>query len=265
MKAIQHIRGIRRFLRLAQARHGAPPPDRLHRPPGDAGRRLAADPRAARAARGHRAAVGPEEVAPPRELGRARRSTRGPRRSCATTTGRTTRSSPPASGCARRTAGAASRRTGGSRSRSRSAAEPWAPPRCPAATLRAARVLLGVAIAVSVVHYVDNFANWADYPHPPSGPDPSRAVIAGAWVVFTASALAGYVLLRRGHVTAAALCLALYSGSGLVGLGALHRRGRHGHALVAAGARDGRHPLRRRGAVLRRPARPPAARAGVTG
>jgi hypothetical protein len=88
----------------------------------------------------------------------------------------------------------------------------------PAATLRAARVLLGVAIAVSVVHYVDNFANWADYPHPPSGPDPSRAVIAGAWVVFTASALAGYVLLRRGHVTAAALCLALYSGSGLVGL-----------------------------------------------
>jgi len=75
-----------------------------------------------------------------------------------------------------------------------------------------------VAIAVSVVHYVDNVANWADYPHPPTGPDPSRAVIAGAWVLFTAFALAGYVLLRRGHVTAAALCLALYSGSGLVGL-----------------------------------------------
>ena len=54
-----------------------------------------------------------------------------PRRSCATTTSRTTRSSPPATGSGPRTAGAASRRAASSRSRSRSAAEPWAPCRCP--------------------------------------------------------------------------------------------------------------------------------------
>jgi hypothetical protein len=89
----------------------------------------------------------------------------------------------------------------------------------PDATLRTLRVLLAVAIAVSVVHYADNVANFADYPEPESGPAPSRTVIAIAWFAFTAAALAGYALLKRGHVTAAALCLAFYSGSGLVGLG----------------------------------------------
>ena len=83
----------------------------------------------------------------------------------------------------------------------------------------ALRLLLGVAIAVSVVHYADNVAHYADYPQPDGGPAPSRATIALAWVAFTAFAVAGYVLLRRGRTTAAAVCLALYSGSGLIGLG----------------------------------------------
>ena len=62
----------------------------------------------------------------------------------------------------------------------------------PDATLRTLRVLLAVAIAVSVVHYADNVANFADYPEPDSGPAPSRTVIAVAWFAFTAAAVAGY-------------------------------------------------------------------------
>ena len=88
----------------------------------------------------------------------------------------------------------------------------------PAATLRTLRVLLAVAIAVSVVHYADNVANLADYPHPASGPDPSRAVIAGAWVVFTAAALAGTCCCAAGTSRRPRCASRFYSGSGLVGL-----------------------------------------------
>ena len=40
------------------------------------------------------------------------------------------------------------------------------------------RRLLVAAVAVSIVHYADNVVNYADYPDPTSGPDPSREVIA---------------------------------------------------------------------------------------
>jgi hypothetical protein len=85
--------------------------------------------------------------------------------------------------------------------------------------VRTLKVLLAVAVAVSVVHYTDNVFNYSAYPDPTSGPDPSRAVIGAAWFVFTAFAVAGYRLYRDGRRSAAALCLAAYSGSGLVGLG----------------------------------------------
>jgi len=81
------------------------------------------------------------------------------------------------------------------------------------------RALLAVAIAVSIVHYVDNTLNYDAYPQPTSGPAPSQLVVGVSWFAFTAFASAAYVLLRRGRTTAAAICLALYSGSGLVGLG----------------------------------------------
>lgn len=87
------------------------------------------------------------------------------------------------------------------------------------APVRALRAVLIAAVAVSVVHYADNVANFADYPEPESGPAPSQGVIAVSWFAFTAFALAGYLLLRRGRPTAAAACLAVYSASGLVGLG----------------------------------------------
>jgi hypothetical protein len=85
--------------------------------------------------------------------------------------------------------------------------------------VRTLRVLLAVAVAVSVVHYTDNVFNYADYPEPTSGPAPSQGVVGAAWFVFTAFAAAGYRLYREGRRRAAALCLAAYSGSGLVGFG----------------------------------------------
>lgn len=85
--------------------------------------------------------------------------------------------------------------------------------------LRFARVLLGVAIAVSIVHYADNVANYDAYPVPGSGPAPSKGLVAVSWFVFTAFGLGGFAFLRRGRVSRAAACFAVYSASGLVGLG----------------------------------------------
>ena len=85
--------------------------------------------------------------------------------------------------------------------------------------LRILRPLLAVAIAVSIVHYLDNTINYADYPQSANLPDPSRGLVGAGWFLFTAFGIAGYVLLVRGRVTAAAISLAVYSGSGLVGFG----------------------------------------------
>lgn len=86
-------------------------------------------------------------------------------------------------------------------------------------TLRRVSSLLAVAVAVSVVHYLDNVINYADYPLAESGPVPSRTLVAVSWFAFTAAALAGYRFLLSGRPRAAALALALYAGSGLVGIG----------------------------------------------
>ena len=83
-------------------------------------------------------------------------------------------------------------------------------------------VLVSVAFVVSVVHYIDNTVNFADYPQVDAGsalPNPSAQVIAGAWFVFTAFGALGLWLFVRGRITAAAIAIAVYSGSGLVGFG----------------------------------------------
>ncbi|WP_205698330.1 hypothetical protein [Conexibacter sp. SYSU D00693] len=90
-------------------------------------------------------------------------------------------------------------------------------PRAPA--LRTVLALFAVAFAVSVVHYVDNYANYADFPQDGPIPDPSRGVVGAAWFLFTAAGLSGLALLRRGDLKRAAIALAVYSGSGLVGFG----------------------------------------------
>lgn len=91
--------------------------------------------------------------------------------------------------------------------------------------LRATRVLswlFAVAVLVSVVHYVDNYVNYDDYPAP--GPDaavpaPSAALVAIGWFVFTAFGAAGILLWFRRHITSAAIALTGYSLSGLIGIG----------------------------------------------
>lgn len=85
--------------------------------------------------------------------------------------------------------------------------------------LRLLQVLLGLAVLASLVHYVDNFFNYADYPEPTSGPAPSRTVVGVSWFFFTAFGAAGLVLFARGRIAAAAACLAVYSISGLIGVG----------------------------------------------
>ena len=89
---------------------------------------------------------------------------------------------------------------------------------------RATRLLLGllaVAFVVSVIHYVDNTVNFADYPEPAADgpPAPTAAVIAASWFVFTAAGLGGLWMWFRRRIVLAATALASYSISGLVGIG----------------------------------------------
>lgn len=82
--------------------------------------------------------------------------------------------------------------------------------------------LLSVAFLVSVVHYIDNYVNYADYPQPEDGSVASlvtRAVIAVSWFVFTAFCVLGLWLHLRGRVVPAAAALTAYSVSGLIGIG----------------------------------------------
>jgi hypothetical protein len=86
-------------------------------------------------------------------------------------------------------------------------------------TDRAIAAVVLVAMAVSIVHYTDNYTAYEAYPTSETLPNPSAGLIAFAWFFFTAFAIAGLVFLRRGRDTAAGISLAVYSGSGLVGIG----------------------------------------------
>jgi hypothetical protein len=79
-------------------------------------------------------------------------------------------------------------------------------------------VLFWTAVAVSIVHYTDNFLSYDDYPHG-TGLEPSAGVVLGAWFVLTPFGLAGYLLYMRGRIRAGAMLLVVYSTSGLVGIG----------------------------------------------
>jgi hypothetical protein len=89
-----------------------------------------------------------------------------------------------------------------------------------ARAVRRLTVLLAIAVAVSVVHYTDNYFNYSDFPINDSLPAPSAGLVGFSWFAFTAAGLLGYVLFRQGRrLGAACAFLALYSGSGLVGFG----------------------------------------------
>jgi hypothetical protein len=87
---------------------------------------------------------------------------------------------------------------------------------------RAVRVLTVVfafAVVVSLVHYTDNWVNYHDYPQPKTLADAPEVLVPAFWVAFTAAGLAGYLLFRREPSTLALVLLAIYSGSGLIGIG----------------------------------------------
>lgn len=83
-------------------------------------------------------------------------------------------------------------------------------------SVRVVRVVLGAAIASTLVHYTDNLVNIEDYPQPHWI---NHAVIPTAWAILTAIGLGGYALFRRGSYTAAGVCLLVYSYTGLSSLG----------------------------------------------
>lgn len=80
-------------------------------------------------------------------------------------------------------------------------------------------VVFWTAVVVSVIHDSDNSVDEHDYPWSSRLPNPSAPLILGSWLAFTAAGIAGYVLLRRQASNLALLLLAVYSGSGLVGIG----------------------------------------------
>jgi hypothetical protein len=85
--------------------------------------------------------------------------------------------------------------------------------------VRILSVILAVAAVVSIIHYTDNYLNYHDFPQSRTLPNPSAALVLGAWFAFTAAGLVGYVLFRRAPSNLALILLAAYSGSGLVGIG----------------------------------------------
>ena len=85
--------------------------------------------------------------------------------------------------------------------------------------MRVLTVVFWTAVAVSVVHYTDNYVNYSAFPQVEDGLNPSRPVVPIAWFVFTPAGIAGYLAFRRGRLRPAALLLGFYSTSGLVGIG----------------------------------------------
>ncbi|MBW9211155.1 hypothetical protein KV100_15975 [Mumia sp. zg.B21] len=81
--------------------------------------------------------------------------------------------------------------------------------------------LVGVAFVVSVIHYVDNVANYDAYPQP--GPDelpaPSAGLIGASWFVFTLCGVLGVIAFFRHRRAACVVGLVSYSFSGLIGIG----------------------------------------------
>jgi len=78
-----------------------------------------------------------------------------------------------------------------------------------------------VAFVISVVHYADNFFNYDAYPQGDAlgVPPPAAGVVICSWFIFTTYGLLALWIARKGHVRLAALPLAVYSLSGLIGIG----------------------------------------------
>ena len=85
--------------------------------------------------------------------------------------------------------------------------------------IRLLNIVFFTAVAVSIVHYTDNYLAFDRFPNDGPGPEVTADSIWIAWLVLTAVGVAGYVLYRRGQIRGGSALLAVYSISGLIGLG----------------------------------------------
>ena len=82
--------------------------------------------------------------------------------------------------------------------------------------------MFSLAVVSSAVHYIDNTANWADFPHPEPGsivPDPSDWLVAVSWFGFTSVGLLGVWWYAQNRILPAAVAIAVYSVSGTISIG----------------------------------------------
>ena len=80
-------------------------------------------------------------------------------------------------------------------------------------------IVFFTAVASSLVHYTDNYLAFDRFPNDGVGPSITADSVWIAWMVFTAFGVAGYVLYRRGRIREGSALLAVYSISGLIGIG----------------------------------------------
>jgi hypothetical protein len=86
--------------------------------------------------------------------------------------------------------------------------------------LRVLRILLLLAIPLSMVHYGDNYNAFDLYPSGEvAGIEVTRDSVWISWLLFTAGGLLGYWLYVRGQILGACAALAFYSISGLISIG----------------------------------------------
>ena len=80
------------------------------------------------------------------------------------------------------------------------------------------RIVFGTALLLSLVHYIDNTVRYDDYTGGKSS-FVTRPMIPLSFVLFVAAGIAGYRALQHGDRTKGGWLLAIYSISGLVGVG----------------------------------------------
>jgi hypothetical protein len=80
------------------------------------------------------------------------------------------------------------------------------------------RIVFGTALLLSLVHYIDNTVRYDDYTGGKSS-FITRPMIPLSFVLFVAAGIAGYRALQQGNRTKGGWLLAIYSISGLVGVG----------------------------------------------
>ena len=85
--------------------------------------------------------------------------------------------------------------------------------------IRLLNIVFFTAVASSLVHYTDNYLAFDRFPNDGVGPSITADSVWIAWIIFTAFGIAGYVVYRRGQIREGSALLAVYSISGLIGIG----------------------------------------------